>query len=50
MTKPLGGLIDAYVNVDLPERRAYWTDWLRSVRLPDRSISDNHTKGFVEVI
>lgn len=50
IVKPMGGLIDGYVDPDIPARRLYWENWFSSVRLPDQTLSDHQVKGFVEVL
>jgi hypothetical protein len=47
--KPMGGLIDGYIMADTNPSRRYWNNLFSSVRLPDRSISADLSKGFVEV-
>ncbi|MEE6167423.1 MULTISPECIES: DUF6932 family protein [unclassified Mycolicibacterium] len=47
--KPMGGLIDGYIMADTHPARRYWNNLFSSVRLPDESISDTLSKGFVEV-
>lgn len=48
--KPMGALLDGYIDADTKARRDYWEFWLSSVRRPDGSISDDAEKGFVEVM
>lgn len=48
--KPMGGLLDGYIDTNTAARRAYWESWLSGVRRPDGSISDDADKGFIEVV
>jgi hypothetical protein len=48
--KPMGALLDGYIDANTDARRGYWQSWLASVRRPDGSISDDAEKGFIEVM
>jgi hypothetical protein len=50
VVKPMGALLDGYIDANTQARRDYWEYWLSSVRRPDGSISDDAQKGFVEVV
>jgi hypothetical protein len=45
VVKPMGALLDGYIDTNTQAWRDYWEFWLSSVRRPDSSIRDdnNHT-------
>lgn len=48
--KPMGALLDGYLDANTAARRDYWRYWLSSIRLPDGRIADDAEKGFIELV
>lgn len=48
--QPMSGLVDAFAAAAVQPDLAIWADTWTSVMLPDRTISQDRRKGFVEVI